>query len=406
LAKKSSRSALSIDLYKGKTTINWVVVVLSVLIGTVSIIYTRNLVSELKAREERIIDLFAKTLEYTSNETNAADITFVVQEILLPNNVIPVIWTDSEGNPQGWKNIPIDPNWSAEEREQHLEAQLAEMREEHEPIAITFRNDETGEIYNYQYVYYKNSDLLKKLEYYPYVQLSIIFIFGLFVFMAFSYSKTAEQNRLWVGLAKETAHQLGTPISSLMAWMEYLRSDDRFKDNDITIELEKDIQRLEMITSRFSNIGSIPVLTHENIPMCIEHTIGYLKTRISKKIEVSIHAKPSDLRARINKPLFDWVIENLCKNAVDSMGGVGTITIYIRKAMDDKVIIDIADTGKGIPKSRIKDVFAPGYTTKTRGWGLGLTLAKRIINNYHKGKINVLTSEIDKGTTFRILLNT
>ena len=404
MSKNNPTNRLGIDLYKGKTTMNWVVVILSVFIGTISIIYTRNLVNELKDREEQQISLFAKTLEYTYSENITGDISFFVQEILIPNNLIPIILVSENGQPVDSKNIALDPTWSDTERRDFLLSEMELMREEHEPIAITHRNLE-GEIYGYQYVYYKNSDLLTKLELYPYVQLSIIFIFGLFVFVAFSYSKSAEQNRVWIGLAKETAHQLGTPISSLIAWMEYLKADENFQQHDIVSELEKDIERLEMITNRFSNIGSVPVLTHQNIPLTVQNTVSYLKNRISKKVAIEIHARPVDLRARINKPLFDWVIENLSKNAVDSMGGIGKIDIYIKKGLDGRVIVDIADTGKGIPKSRIKDVFAPGYTTKTRGWGLGLTLVKRIIDIYHQGKIFVLHSEVDKGTTFRILLN-
>lgn len=404
MSKNNPKNRLGLDLYKSKATINWIVVLLSVLIGTISIIYTRNLVNELKDREEQQISLFAKTLEYTYSESITGDISFFVQEILIPNNLIPIVLATEDGEPVDSKNIIFDPIWTESEIHTYLLEEMEQMKLEHEPIPITYRNSE-GEIYGYQYVYYKNSDLLTKLELYPYVQLSIIFVFGLFVFVAFSYSKTAEQNRVWIGLAKETAHQLGTPISSLIAWMEYLKSDEKFQHNEIIEELEKDIERLEMITSRFSNIGSVPVLTHHNVPLAVNTTVSYLKNRISKKVEIEIHARPSDLRARINKPLFDWVIENLTKNAVDSMGGIGKIDIYIKKGLDDKVIVDIADTGKGIPKSRLKDVFAPGYTTKTRGWGLGLTLVKRIIDIYHQGKIFVIHSEVDKGTTFRILLN-
>jgi len=405
LFKKKPHQNQAFDLYNRKTTMNWIVVVLAILIGSVSIFYTRGLVQELRNREEMLINLFAKTLENTSTSPNAAEVTFEVREILLPNNLIPVIWTDDEGNLMGFKNVDVDPNWSESERNDFLRSEIEEMKEDNDPITITFR-DEDGEIIDYQYVYYKNSDLLRKLEYYPYVQLSIIFLFGLFVFVAFTYSKASEQNRVWVGLAKETAHQLGTPISSLIAWIEYLKSDEKFTNSEVVGELQKDIERLDMITNRFSNIGSVPVLTHEDIPACIGQTVEYLRNRISKKVEFSLHARPYNLRARINKPLFDWVIENLCKNAVDSMGGVGRIDINIKKALDDHVIVDLSDTGKGIPKSRLRDVFAPGYTTKKRGWGLGLTLVKRIIENYHEGKIIVLSSEIDKGTTFRITLNT
>ncbi|MGF1638595.1 MAG: PAS domain-containing sensor histidine kinase, partial [Cyclobacteriaceae bacterium] len=311
--------------------------------------------------------------------------------------------TDGIGRPMESKNIPIDPAISDQERQLKYRAELEIMKKQHEPIMITFR-DEDGQIYDYNYIYYKNSDLLFSLEFYPYIQLSVITIFFIIVYTTFNYSKTAEQNRVWVGLAKETAHQLGTPISSLMAWIEYFKTDDLFKDHEVIEELEKDIQRLEMITNRFSSIGSVPILNSENLPLLVNDTVGYLRRRLSKKVEINVTALPSDMRANISKPLFEWVIENLCKNAVDSMGGIGRIDISLRKGADDTVIIDITDTGKGIPKNRLKKVFTAGYSTKTRGWGLGLTLVKRIIERYHKGKIYIKESELDKGTTFRILL--
>ena len=395
----------SVDLYKRRSNINLIIVVAAFGIALASVYYTRILVNELKDREQRLIELYAKTLQYTVSESNSADLAFMVQHILLPNNSIPVIWTDGARNPLQSRNLNLDPNMPDAEKERLLLEELEEMRNEHDPIMLTFR-DENGDVYDIQYVYYKNSVLLSRLEYYPHVQLSVIALFGIIAYITFNYSKTAEQNRVWVGLAKETAHQLGTPISSLMAWVEYFKTDEAFKDHDLIVELEKDIERLEMITARFSNIGSVPVLYHENIPAVILSTVNYLRKRISKKVDISIEALPVDVRAKINKPLFDWVIENLCKNAVDSMGGIGRIDINIRKGMDDRVIVDISDNGKGIPKSRIKNVFSPGYSTKARGWGLGLTLAKRIIENYHKGKIFVKSTDIDQGTTFRILLRT
>ena len=404
LKMKKGRPILrSPDLYNKRTTINLIIVVAAFGIALASVYYTRILVNELKIRERRVIELYAKTLEYTANETNAADLAFVVQEILVPNNSIPVIWTDGSHRPINSRNLNLDPGLPDKEKLQILLDEITNMEEEHEPIMLTLR-DENGEVYDIQYVYYKNSELLNRLEFYPHVQLSVIAIFGIIAYITFSYSKTAEQNRVWVGLAKETAHQLGTPISSLMAWVEYFKEDESIKNKEVIGELEKDIRRLEMITERFSNIGSVPILYHENIPAIIENNVNYLKKRISKKVEINIHAMPRDIRAKINKPLFDWVIENMCKNAVDSMGGIGKIDINIKKSMDDRVIIDITDTGKGITKSKINNVFAPGYSTKSRGWGLGLTLAKRIIENYHKGRIFVKSTELDEGTTFRILL--
>jgi len=391
-------------LIKRRSTINVMIVALAFVIALASVYFTRIIVEQLKERELGIIQLYAKSLEFTVNDQGSqSELAFVVEEIMYPNNSIPIILTNGAGQILNTKNVIIDPELSDEELNEYLKALLEEMKEEYDPIEIPFR-DEAGEVYEYQYIYYTNSSLLNRLQYYPHVQLSVIAIFGIIAYIAFSYSKSAEQNRVWVGLAKETAHQLGTPISSLMAWIEYFKEDPAINNTEIIGELEKDVERLQMITARFSNIGSVPVLNYENVPACIESTITYLKKRISRKVDISIEAVPNDLRARINKPLFDWVIENICKNAVDSMGGVGKIDINIKKSMDDRVIIDIRDTGKGIHKSKIKDVFLPGYTTKTRGWGLGLTLVKRIIEKNHDGKIFVRNTEINEGTTFRILL--
>jgi signal transduction histidine kinase len=223
--------------------------------------------------------------------------------------------------------------------------------------------------------------------------------------MAFNYSRVSEQNRVWIGLAKETAHQLGTPLSSLMAWSEYFRSDENVP-NEIVDELDKDIKRLEMITSRFSNIGSVPVLKDENVFQVVHNTISYLEKRVSSKVKFAVNAANKNLTAKLNPPLFEWVIENLSKNAVDAIGAAaGSITINIIAGAEKRVFIDITDTGKGISKSNMKKVFQPGFTTRQRGWGLGLTLVQRIVENYHEGKIYIRNSEVGKGTTFRIVLN-
>jgi signal transduction histidine kinase len=247
--------------------------------------------------------------------------------------------------------------------------------------------------------------LLTQLRYYPYVQLTVISCFALVAYFAFSYSRKAEQNRVWVGLAKETAHQLGTPLSSLMAWYEYLRSSEKFQHEPIVEELGKDVRRLEIITERFSNIGSVPVLKDENILKVTEKAIEYLKSRVSQKVVFSIKADfPSHVPAKVNIPLYEWVVENICKNAIDAMEGRGSIDVELSLSGKNFIAVDIRDTGKGIPKSKLDNVFLPGYTTKKRGWGLGLALAKRIIENYHQGKLFVKWSELGKGTTFRILL--
>ncbi|MDA0193556.1 MAG: HAMP domain-containing sensor histidine kinase [Bacteroidetes bacterium] len=394
-----------LDIYKNKFTLQWIVLIVSIVIGGASILYTNILVGQLKQREQRLIDLYAKSLEYAGSESNTANVSFIVQEIIIPNNSIPVVVTDELGIPQDSKNVKsVENARNDRDRQRILTEEIRVMEKIYEPILITLRDD-NDQVLGFNYVYYKNSDLLTQLQFYPYVQLSIIAIFGLIAYVVFNFSKTAEQNRVWVGLAKETAHQLGTPLSSLMAWVEYFKTNEKLKDEEIVQELDKDIQRLQMITSRFSSIGSVPHLKDENIYEAISDTIAYLQRRISSKVKIEISSFPNDqITAGINKPLFDWVIENLCKNAVDAMGGTGSIVIKILKANEGKVSIDISDTGKGMPKSRIQRVFQPGFTTKKRGWGLGLTLVKRIIENYHGGRIFVKASELDKGTTFRIVL--
>ncbi|MCZ6901217.1 MAG: HAMP domain-containing sensor histidine kinase, partial [Bacteroidetes bacterium] len=388
------------SIYKNTSIFKWVVISGAALIGIGSILYTNLIVAQLKDREQKFIDLFAKTIEYTSNDENS-NLTFLEQQIVVPNETIPVILTDALGNPILWRNVDIDPGSIKKLQQRKLRKELKIMKEEHEPIEITFRNEQ-GEIYDYQYVYYKNSKLLTQLLFYPYVQLSVIAVFGILAYVVFSYSKTAEQNRVWVGLAKETAHQLSTPLSSLMAWLEYFKTDPQIQNKEILHELDKDIKRLETITARFSSIGSVPSRNLENIHDTILNSITYLQKRISNKVKIEVSALPIDIRAQINKPLFDWVIENVCKNAVDAMSGVGVIKIHIKRGKYGDVLIDIKDSGKGISKSKIPEVFQPGYTSKRGGWGLGLTLAKRIIEIYHKGKIFVKHSEVDVGTTFRI----
>ncbi len=278
-----------------------------------------------------------------------------------------------------------------------LAATIAEMRKENEPIAITLNNNEV------KYIFYSDSELLKQLKIYPYFQIVIIALFLLISYYLFSTSRKVEQNQVWVGLAKETAHQLGTPLSSLMAWVEYLKLKDTVEENTIN-ELSKDITRLETITERFSKIGSIPKLELENLNSVVEDSLNYLKVRISKKVNVSCKTVNNvEVQAKLNPSLFSWVLENIIKNAVDAMKGEGSIDVLITD-QSQFVYIDISDTGTGIPKGQQKTIFEPGFTTKQRGWGLGLSLVKRIIENYHQGKIFVKQSD-ETGTTFRIVLN-
>jgi len=382
-----------------KSKIKWIVLIASALISLGSIYYTNFLVEQLKDTERRYINLFAKSLEHTINED--ANLTFLTQEIIAPNNSIPVIWADANDEPIDYRNLKIDSARGNAYIRNQLKKELTDMKKVHDPIPILISGDS-----EFQYIYYKNSILLTQLIYYPYIQLTVIAVFVLIGYLAFSYSRRAEQNQVWVGLAKETAHQLGTPISSLMAWVEHLRLENKDKDRDIIEELDKDVARLQMITERFSSIGSVPVLKEENIPRVVQDVAAYLRTRLSSKIKLEISSLSDNITAKINAPLFEWVIENLCKNAADAMSGVGNLKIRIMRGSGYKVLIDISDSGKGISKSQFGKVFAPGYTTKQRGWGLGLALSRRIIENYHNGRIFVKSSEQNKGTVFRIELST
>lgn len=398
----------TVDLYPKKSHFKWVVLGVSICISVGSIWYTDQLVSSIRDRERKQIDLYAETLEYLINENDASNpnLIFIYEQIIEANNTIPVILTNEFGLPELYRNIPqADRIRDDSARNQYLLRRVEQMRGERPPIRVTLVDD-YRQVYGHKHIYYTNSLLLVQLRYYPYVQLSVIAIFGLITFAVFNYSRRAEQNRVWVGLAKETAHQLGTPLSALMAWVEYFR--EAYPDQaDIFNELQKDVDRLHMITERFSSIGSVPQMKEEPVVQVIREVISYLQPRVSTKVAMTCESTPDDeILAYLNKPLFAWVIENIIKNAVDAMEGKGNIHIEVVKLDEGKVAIDISDTGKGIAKARIKQVFNPGYTTKRRGWGLGLTLAKRIVENYHGGKIFVKSSELNVGTTFRILLKT
>ena len=317
-----------------------------------------------------------------------------ISEIVINSASVPVIYTDSThsgvieyGNLEGGKTgIGQD----------FLEATIAEMKDQNDPIAISINNE------TYNYIFYKDSELLQQLKYYPFFQIIIIALFLLISYYLFSTSRKVEQNQVWVGMAKETAHQLGTPLSSLMAWVEYLKLKD--VDENTINELSKDITRLEVITERFSKIGSVPKLELENLNTVINDSLSYLKVRISKKVNITFTSQNNtELQAKLNPSLFSWVLENLIKNAVDAMKGEGDIDIFIID-QSQFVYIDITDTGTGIPRAKHKTIFEPGFTTKQRGWGLGLSLVKRIIENYHEGRIFVKQSDA-AGTTFRIVLN-
>jgi signal transduction histidine kinase len=307
------------------------------------------------------------------------------------NTTIPVIIADQEDNILYHRNLDSLKMLNPDYRRRQLE----QMKSEIEPIEIELGD---GIV---QYVYYRNSTLLVKLTYYPYIQLGVILLFILVAYLAFSASRRAEQNQVWVGLSKETAHQLGTPTSSLIGWVELLK--EKHPDKKLVSELEKDAGRLEEITERFSKIGSKPVLKNANILEVLKESVAYLESRTSDQVSFTFDPDSKDHVVPINRSLFQWVVENLCKNSVDAMEGNGTIKISVSDQLKH-VLVDFEDSGKGVPKNRHKTIFKPGYTTKMRGWGLGLSLAKRIIETYHKGKIFVLHSEAGKGTVIRIIL--
>lgn len=382
-------------LQDNRSGVKWGIVSIAILIGLVSVFYTNLLVEDLLERERQQIKLFAEGLKFLAKVENSETLTFLMDHIIEANHIIPVIETDDKGKPLSSRNIEIP---TAVDEDAFLRQKIEKMKLVHEPILIQHQADLRI------YIYYDNSILITQLKYFPYVQLTVILIFFVLVYFIFMSYRRAEQNSIWAGLAKETAHQLGTPLSSLMAWIEHFRLDEDF-DQEIVIDLEKDVQRLEMITERFSHIGSIPIPKTENIFFVISNIVHYLKKRVSTKTIFQIHTTDQNLTALIDKALFEWVIENLCKNAVDSTSGIGSIDISISLSKDkNKIQIDIKDSGKGIPPNKFKTIFRAGYTTKRRGWGLGLTLVKRIVEEYHKGKIFVLKSELNVGTTFRIFL--
>lgn len=374
----------------------WKIAILAaaMLIGGFSLWYTRHLVKELAQQEEKKIKLWASATRQLGEAGGESDINFLL-DIIKDNETIPTILTDDLGNIITSRNLD-----SLKARDSsYLKITLEEMREEHEPIRIEY--DKANGRSNY--LYYKNSKLLTELRSYPLIQLALIGFFAIMSYLALSSSRRAEQNQVWVGMSKETAHQLGTPISSLREWHNLLRETEKDQQEEILKEVDSDLKRLELITERFSKIGSEPVLKPENLDLVLEKSLAYLKSRVSSKVQFFFDVGRPGNWANINVPLFDWVIENLCKNAIDAMEGKGELRILLNHD-ETQVYIDITDTGKGIPRSKFKTVFKPGYTTKKRGWGLGLSLVKRIVQEYHKGQIYVRHSEPGKGTTFRIVL--
>ncbi|HKI90641.1 MAG TPA: HAMP domain-containing sensor histidine kinase [Draconibacterium sp.] len=392
------------DIYLKRRRWKMLLLFAAIVIGVASLLYTNWLTDKMAHEERKKVELWAEaTKRYvesgisTDNQADFQNLNTsyltLIMKILEQNSTIPIIVVNSDGTFNNDANISYNPA----RREQVLKRELEKMKAYSPPIEIKLSED------TIQYLYFRESNLLRNLRYYPFVQLVVIIIFILVAYFAFNATQRAEQNQVWVGMSKETAHQLGTPISSLMAWIELLKLQN--VDQNLVKEFEQDTQRLEKITERFSKIGSKPELLHLNVIEVLSSTVDYLKTRSSNKVQFETSFEPDDIIiAPLNTALFSWVIENLCKNAIDAMDNEGTISILV-KEKESAVNIDVTDTGKGVSKSQFKTIFQPGFSTKKRGWGLGLSLAKRIIENYHKGRIFIKWSEIGKGTTFRIVLN-
>lgn len=381
------------DFYFKKRRWKILLFLLAVVIGIGSFMYTNWLVKKMAEEERKSVELWAEaTQKLASYDIDSnQDITFLV-DVINRNTSIPIIITDSLNQVIDSRNIAF----TEKNKDKILAHELHKMQEENEPILIAISATEA------QRLYYRDSVLLENLKFYPIVQFAVIILFIVVAYLAFSSSRKSEQNQVWVGMSKETAHQLGTPISSLMAWVELLKMQN--VDETLVQEFEKDTQRLQKITERFSKIGSVPELIRTDVGETIRTTVEYLKTRSSGKVKYVLDFDQDRLfEAPLNASLFSWVIENLCKNAIDAMNNSGIIQISMTDK-EEHLTIDVTDTGKGISKAYFKTVFQPGFTTKKRGWGLGLSLAKRIVENYHRGKIFLKQSEINKGTTFRIIL--
>jgi signal transduction histidine kinase len=370
-----------------------VLVVAAVVIAAASLVTSHFLVSDLKVEEQNKMRVWAEAMRSLNEADENTDLNLVLK-VIDENNTIPVIVTDENGTVQVYRNVKLNAVNEADSIQK-----LANMSEQWKRNGRIVRID----LYNSAFieVAYDESLMIKRLQTYPYVQLGVVLLFVIVAIFALLTSKKAEQNKVWVGLSKETAHQLGTPISSLMAWTEILR--ETYPDDTLIPEMDKDIKRLQLIADRFSKIGSLPEPVPTSLKEVVENVVEYMDRRTSRKVVIETLLPEKDITVRLNQSLFEWVIENLCKNAVDAMEGAGRITIRVME-WQHGAVVEVGDTGKGIKKKNLDDVFRPGFTTKKRGWGLGLSLARRIVEEYHNGRIYVKHSEVGVGTTFRIEL--
>lgn len=376
------------NIYRTRQKFKIAFIVISLLLVSAFLYVSEKLVQDLSKEELNKMEIWAEATRLAASDTNT-DLGLILK-ILQSNSSIPVIIVDSEDRVMGTANISQKDSVS-------LQKKYLDFKEIGNVIEVPI-DEETK-----QYLYYDDSVLLKYLALFPYVQLGVMILFLLICYIALMNSKRAEQNQVWVGLSKETAHQLGTPISSLMAWVEVLKMNDM--DKNLVADMEKDISRLSVIAERFSKIGSSPELVPENLSQVVRSSAEYMQRRASSKITFEVNIEEVSDPVKLCVPLMEWVIENLCKNAIDAMSGIGTLKVELMQDVD-MCYIDITDTGKGIARKNFNTVFRPGYTTKERGWGLGLALVKRIVEEYHNGRVYVKDSELGKGTTFRVELRT
>jgi K+-sensing histidine kinase KdpD len=390
--------------YQHKKRWKYLLLAFAIVIASGSLFYTSYLVKNIAKSERTRAQVWAISMRQilASDDNDFLNYVFAVRDSL----TVPAIITDEKGEIVTYRGLDTTRTAIKLEAETkkykkydpaYFKEELNYMKGQHAPIKLKVFGEDN-------FVYYKDSELLSQLRLFPYVQLTVIAIFLLMAYTAFSSSRKSEQDQVWVGLAKETAHQLGTPISSLIAWIELMKEKFNAEDDVLIAEMENDVKRLEIVADRFSKIGSKAVLDEHSVYAVVKDFVDYFKVRVSKNISFELIGNPH-LKAGINIPLFDWVIENLLKNAVNAIEGKGSIKVDISgNKVKNQIFIDITDTGKGIPRSKFDTVFQPGYTTRKRGWGLGLSLTKRMVENYHNGQIFVKDSEVGKGTTFRIVL--
>ncbi|MBO4397740.1 MAG: HAMP domain-containing histidine kinase [Bacteroidaceae bacterium] len=382
-------------LFEQIKNIRLILIVIAIIIAILSLFTSNYLITDLQKEETNKVEVWAEAMRSLNQADEQTDLNLVLK-VINGNNTIPVVVLDQNGEVQTSRNLGKTFK-EDEDSISKIKEMAKNMKAGHQPIRIKLEQEN-----EYIEICYDESLMLKRLTVYPYIQLSVVIIFVLIALLALFSTMKAEQNKVWVGLSKETAHQLGTPISSLMAWLEILQ--ENYPDDELLPEMEKDIKRLQLIAERFSKIGSIPEPRPVNIVEIINRVVEYMDRRTSSKVTITTNFKQTeDINVYMVESLFEWVIENLCKNAVDAMNGTGHIDISLEQN-NKNIIIEVKDNGKGMPKANYKSVFKPGFTTKRRGWGLGLSLAKRIIEEYHKGRIFVKYSEIGKGTTFRIEL--